>query len=417
MSSMQEKIFRTAALARRASPEGLDAMLETTTVPGWISLAALAAIVVGALVWGVLGRVPQVVEGQGIMVSDSGVFQVQAPSTGRLDSMMIDVGDTVRRGQQIAVLAQPQLRTSIEQLQDALEELQANRDSTAALMASTRQMEMSSIRQQQRQATEAIASAEARIAYLDARIARESVAVVQGLLPRDQWQSTVAERAETQLQRLSTIARRQELGASVVQRDLASRQSLFQLDQQIVQTANQLARDSARLAEYAYVTSPYEGLVVERLADAGQAVGAGAALITVVPSGSPQVLLFIPLEGKRIGAGMRAQMVPGGVRPEETGYFLGEVREVSPTPLSGSGLDRYLKNEVLVEQFTSQGGAYLVEVNVFRDTATVSGFRWTSRAGADLSFGSGTLVSGKIIVEQMRPLALIMPAIRRWLRG
>ena len=61
--------------------------------------------------------------------------------------------------------------------------------------------------------------------------------------------------------------------------------------------------------------------------------------------------------------------------------------------------------------------AYLVEVDLEYDTTTVSGFRWTSRAGADLSFGSGTLVSGKIIIEQTRPVALIMPALRRWLRG
>jgi HlyD family secretion protein len=114
---------------------------------------------------------------------------------------------------------------------------------------------------------------------------------------------------------------------------------------------------------------------------------------------------------------MRVEMVPGGVRPEETGYFLGKVREVSGAPLSGSALDRYLKNELLVEQFTSSGGAYLIEVDVERDTTTVSNFKWTSRAGAPISFGSGTLLQGKIVVDQMRPVSLVMPALRRWLGG
>jgi len=417
MPSIQEKIFRTAALARHASPEGLDALLEITTVRGWIGLIALSAVVVAALTWGVLGSIPQVVSGQGIMVSDSGVFRVQSPAAGQIDSLLVDVGSTVRRGQTIALLAQPELRTSIEQLEASLAELRLNRAATATLLASNRQMELASITQQQQQADEAIIAADLRLAYLDARIANESLAVKQGLLTPDALQNTVAQRAETQRQKLSMVARKQELGASDVQGQVASRQSLFTLDQQILQTVQRLARESARLAEFTTVTSPYEGLVVERLADVRQTIARGAPLITVEPISAPKVLMFIPLEGKRIEVGMRAQMVPGGVRPEETGYFLGEVRSVSGAPLSGSALDLYLKNELLVQQFTSQGGAYLVEVAVEYDSSTVSKFKWTSRDGAPLSFGSGTLVTGKIIVERTRPVALIMPALRRWLRG
>ena len=418
MPSMQERIFRTSALARHASPEGLDALLDITTVPGWIALIALTAVVVAAVVWGVLGRVPQVIEGQGIMVSDSGVYQVQAPAAGRIDSLLADRGDTVHRRQRIAVLAQPELRRSIAQLEVSLRELRTNRDSTAALLERNRRMELASIRQEQQQADSAITAADKRLAYLDARIANERQAVDSGLLTPDQLQNTVAQRAETQLQKLSMIARKQQLGANAVQGENTSRQSLFTLNQQILQTEQELARDSARLAEFSNVTSSYEGVVVERLVDVGQAVTTGAPLITVVPNGVPQVLMFIPLEGKRIHAGMRVQMVPGGVRPEETGYFLGKVRDVSPAPLSGSGLDLYLKNEVLVQQFTSQGGAYLVKVDVERDTTNPSGYKWTSRRGWEhLSFGSGTLVTGKIVVERTRPVELIMPAIRRWLRG
>jgi len=234
MPSMQERIFRTAALARRASPEGLDAQLETTTVPGWIGLIALCAVVLGALVWGVLGRVPQVVEGPGIMVSDSGVFRVQSPAGGQIDSMLADVGDTVHRGQTVAVLAQPALRTSIAQLESSLEELRANRAATAALLESNRELELLSIQQQQAQADEAITAADRRLAYLDERMANESVAVNKGLLTREDWQNTVAQRAETQLQKLSMIARKQDLGASAVEGQVSSRRSLFTLDQQIL---------------------------------------------------------------------------------------------------------------------------------------------------------------------------------------
>jgi HlyD family secretion protein len=418
MRPTHERIFRANALARQSSPDGLDTTLEITTLNGWISLLALGAVVVAALTWGVLGRIPQTVAGQGMMVREGGVYRIQATGGGRIDSVLVAPGAQVRRGQVIAVLAQPELRTAIQQLQTSLAELRLNRATTAALLASDRTMALASIEQQQRQADEAILAADQRLAYLDERIANERRAVERGLLTADALQSTVAARAETQLLKLSTGARKQELGANAVQLQVTSNQSLFTLDQQIVQAQNRLDQLMEQVATYANVTSPYDGTVMEQLTDPGQTIPAGAPLMTIESADVPlQVLMFIPLEGKRISEGMRVEMVPGGVKPEETGYFLGRVRSVSAAPLSGSGLDRYLKNEVLVEQFTSEGGAYLVDVAVETDSTTVSGFRWTSREGPPLSFGSGTLLSGKITVQQIRPIELVIPAIRRWLGG
>jgi HlyD family secretion protein len=418
MPPIQERIFRASALARHTSPEGLETLLEITTVRGWIGLAALASLVFGAVVWGVFGRVPQVVNGQGIMVTEGGVLRVQASGSGRIDSVYVDPGSAVRQGQVIAVLAQPELRTAIQQLSTSLAELRANRASTARLLESDRQLQINSIEQQQRQADEAIVVADQRLASLDARIANERRAVERGLLTADALQHTIALRAETQLEKLSTIARKQQLSADAVQLQVSTNRNLFDLDREIAQASNRLDQLEAQLSAFAQVTSPYDGVVVERFADAGQSIGAGAPIVTVEPTGVQlQVLMFIPLEGKRISPGMRVEMVPGGVRPEETGYFLGRVQSVSAAPLSGSALDRYLKNEVLVEQFTREGGAYLVSVGVERDSTTQSGYKWTSRAGAPISFGSGTLLAGKIVVEEMRPIALIIPAIRRWLGG
>jgi HlyD family secretion protein len=421
MPSVQERIFRSKALARHASPEGLDTLLEITTVRGWIGLITLAALVAAALVWGVLGRIPQVVVGQGIMVSEGGLHRVQASGAGRIDSVLVNPGSVVKRGQTIATVAQPELRTSIEQLQTTLASLRANRDTTARFLASDGGMKLASIAQQQQQADEAIAAADKRLAYLETRIANEQGAFDKKILTADALQSTIAMRAETQYQKRSAVARKQELSASAVQSQATARQSLFVLEQEIRRNADRLVQLEAQLASFATVTSPDDGVVVERLVDVGQAIVVGTPIATIDPTQEQvQALLFIPLEGKRIAEGMRTEMVPGGVRPEETGYFLGKVRWVSPAPLSGNGLDRYLKNEVLVQQFTSQGGAYLVEVTVETDPAPTSkynSYKWTSRKGADISFGSGTLLAGRIVVEETRPVALIIPAIKRWLGG
>jgi len=418
MPTLQERLFRQTALERLSSPEGLDTMMEVTTLRGWISLAGVALVVLAAMIWGVLGRVPQVVSGQGIMVRQGGVYRIQVRGSGQIDSVLVEPGDTVHVGQTVAVLAQPELRTAIRQLETSLQELRNNRRSTFALLSRDRELALESIRQQQAQADEAVLAATQRLRYLNARITSDSIAYARGLLTPDRVQETVALRSETQLQLLSAAASKQELAARAVQVQVESNQTVFGLDREIVQEESRLTRLSDQLNSYAHVASPYNGTIVERLSDPGQAIGAGAAIVTVESFDVPvQVLMFIPLEGKRIQPGMRVEMVPGGVRPEETGYFIGHVRSVSSAPLSGNALDRYLKNEVLVEQFTSEGGAYLVDVVVESDLTTVSEYRWTSRAGAQIKFGSGTLLTGKIVVKQTRPVAMIVPAIRRWLGG
>jgi HlyD family secretion protein len=285
------------------------------------------------------------------------------------------------------------------------------------LLSSERTLELETIRQQRLQADDATEAATRRIAYLDTRIANEARAVEQKILTQEAAQATIAERAQVKLQLMSATARKQELSARDVQGQVASNQTIFSLSRDIEQARNRLEQLNAQLKSAAHVVSSYDGTVVERLTDAGQSIGAGAPIVTIEPTNVPvQVLMFIPLEGKRITAGMSAEMVPGGVRPEETGYFIGTVSHVSSAPLSGGALDRYLKNEVLVDQFTSQGGAYLVEVTVETDSLGRP-VKWTSRHGAPITFGSGTLVSGKIVVERTRPVALVIPAIRKWLGG
>ena len=418
MPTLQERLFRQTALERLSNPEGLDTMMEVTTLRGWISLAGVALVVLAAMIWGVLGRVPQVVSGQGIMVRQGGVYRIQVRGSGQIDSVLVEPGDTVHVGQTVAVLAQPELRTAIRQLETSLEELRNNRRSTFALLTRDRELGLESIRQQQAQADEAVKAATQRLAYLNARIAGDSIAHARGWLTPAAAQETVALRSETQLQLLSAAASKQELAARAVQVQVESNQTVFSLDREIFQAESRLTQLNDQLRSYAHVASPYNGTIVERLSDPGQAIGAGAAIVTVESFDVPlQVLMFIPLEGKRIEPGMRVEMVPGGVRPEETGYFIGHVRDVSGAPLSGGALDRYLKNEILVEQFTSEGGAYLVDVVVESDPTTVSTYRWTSRAGAKIQFGSGTLLTGKIVVLQTRPVEMIVPAIRRWLGG
>ena len=65
---MAPEMFRKSALARLASPEQLDQLMEVTDTKAWWTLAALGALVIAALAWSVIGRI-MIVHFQTFLVS------------------------------------------------------------------------------------------------------------------------------------------------------------------------------------------------------------------------------------------------------------------------------------------------------------------------------------------------------------
>ena len=48
------------------------------------------------------------------------------------------------------------------------------------------------------------------------------------------------------------------------------------------------------------------------------------------------------------------------------------------------------------------------------DPDTPTGYAWSSSSGPDATLQSGTVAAATVAVEQQRPLALVIPALRRW---
>ncbi len=102
-------IYRKAALERLSSPEQLDHLMEVTSPRDWIALGALGVVIFAALVWGIFGRVPTTVAGNGILMSSAGIFEVEVLGTGVVEELAVEVGDVVRAGQLVARVQQPEL--------------------------------------------------------------------------------------------------------------------------------------------------------------------------------------------------------------------------------------------------------------------------------------------------------------------
>ena len=57
----KKSIFRQESLDRIKSPEQIDEYIQVSSVSGWVFIAALAILVIGVLIWGFVGSIPEAV--------------------------------------------------------------------------------------------------------------------------------------------------------------------------------------------------------------------------------------------------------------------------------------------------------------------------------------------------------------------
>ena len=111
---MSDGLFRKSALDKLSSPEQLDVMMQVTSPTGWIALGGSALILLFVVVWSVVGEIGIRVDGQGILIRGASVLDVTSAAEGRLTDVLVKPGDTVKEGQPLARLSQPELVLKIE---------------------------------------------------------------------------------------------------------------------------------------------------------------------------------------------------------------------------------------------------------------------------------------------------------------
>lgn len=409
-------IFRQSALERISSPEQLDRLMELTTPRAWLALAGLVSAIGGAMVWGVFGRVPDKVEGEGILLKQGGLFRVEAKAAGLVQELKIGVGSELAPGQMVARLFQPDVEQSLRLSRNRLLELQRNQKVTTGLVEQNQQLEMDSVAQQLRQLEQGMEDSRARIRYLEDRLRSQDELRRAGLITVDAYQAAVQELSSARDQLVGAEAQTKQLSARKSALRTQASQTVFSLEQATADAARQIEQLEDQLRHTGIVQAPHAGRVLELLTSEGAQVGRGDSLVLAEMTEAPlRGIVFVAAEATRIRSGQKVQLSPSGVPWEEYGHLLGRVVEVSKSPLSPAAMNVFLRNDALVTQFTAKGATYLVSVEIEVDRSTPSGFRWTSRQGPDLGFGSGTLCAAQVTVRERRPISLMIPALRKWL--
>lgn len=407
-------LFRKVSLERLSSPEQLDQMVQVTDPRGWLALAGLGALLLATVGWGIWGSIPTEAEGTGILLRQGGVSDLVSAASGQVQEVLVRVGDVIEKGQPVARIQQDALLREIADDRSKLAALRSQYGDAARVASQQKGLRTRDLAQQRANLERSIESLEKDVTLLRERLDAQQGLLNDGLITRETFLST----------QQSLNAKRDQLAQARLDlngQDLKRIEADQQLDQQL--EARQTAiRDleleikelEAKLGENVNVLSPYSGRVLEVLANRGDVVAPGTAILSVeVLSENLQAVLFVPAStGKKVQRGMAVRISPSTVKREEYGSLLGKVTWVAEFPSTARGMTRLLGNEALVAKLMEQGPPIQVNVELERDPSTPTGYRWSSSRGPSLKISSGTLASGDVVVQEDPPFRLVIPKVR-----
>lgn len=103
-SQDRNSLFRREALASLNDIDELDRLVTVTHPRAWLTLGAVAALIIAAVVWASVGSLATTVSGEGILLRGGRSLSVITPSGGQLASIDVGLGDRITVGQKVATV-------------------------------------------------------------------------------------------------------------------------------------------------------------------------------------------------------------------------------------------------------------------------------------------------------------------------
>ncbi len=404
----------------KESARALNIVSPAYIATAWLFLAAVVALLVGAF----MVRVPVVVTGQGVLMSDSEVvsYAIMPETDGRLEAFLVKIGSSVRKGQTIARISIPRLDNEIETARTLVRDLKHKAQRLEAFHVESMALSRDALAQHRAEARQRDAALRLRLARLDKTNEGNRDLIAKGFLSSRAVDPVVTEREQVEDQ--IAVSRRQLLDAENNFTELAQRQKREKLDLslQLSSQERQLQALLDRTGLETVVVSPYDGVISDLLVDLHQPVSRERRIATVTPAGSVNTgrnlvttaVVFVPAqEGKKIAVGMPAQILPLIFEEQEFGRIRSVVTDISTVTADEDVLHRVFKNQKLVRKLFEADAPYKVTVKISHDARNASGLAWTSSRGPARLMEPGTIVSGWVVHKQPRVLYLLLPAVKR----
>ncbi|TGE01064.1 NHLP bacteriocin system secretion protein [Methylobacterium nonmethylotrophicum] len=416
-------LFRASALERMAAPDRLDMAAAIVRPAYWALVLSCCALVVAAVVAGILVHLPVKVAANGILLDVAGVKEVAATAAGQIRALSVRTGDRVRVGDVIATIEQPDLKQDIEAAAAELKDARDQLDRTLALQRRIA-AEQEAFRAQQRDTlTRSAGFSTQKVAALTERLRDFEGLAVRGVITRQRLLDARNEANAAQEELAKTGSGLKQLDVEASAQAAERERERLSLDLKVASAERKVEMLRERLGRVDVVTSPYNGAVGELKVNGGELVERGAALVAIVPEGlsnpgdepaAPLIatLYVDPADGKKARPGMDVEIMPSTVKREEYGFIRGKVVYVSDVPATQEGMLRTLKNRQLVQTLANGGAPFEVRATLEPDPATRSRLRWSTSAGPNLLVSSGSPCRAEIVTLSEPALQVLLPASR-----
>ena len=411
------KIARAEAMEGFSSSEQLDQRLVVVRGQSWLLLLIAVAMIVGALAWGILGRVPSVIEGEGIMApQDTKPIEVDSPyAFGGVIEMIVPEGKTVEVGDPIINIRNPEIEKGLENLRGQLDTLHQEDQKLTAAEDRIIDLQKKSLDAQIKSATQTIEQTKNLVKMLQDEVESLEGLVKEQLIPRSELvstRSTLFSSMQQLTQQESVMAQARAEHDSLVN---STEQTRLARIQEIENQTHRIAAEEIRLTASTRVLAPISGTILDHAVDIGSSIQAGALVTSIRPHAKSdevpiRVIAFVPYgKGKKIRTGMEAQVSLPFARPSRFGYIMGDVVAVNEF-VSGSSARLSIGSSTLAENLRQQIGPMLrLTVELRADEDTPTGLMWTSRKGFGNKLEFPLLCGVRVITGQDRPIDLVIP--------
>lgn len=388
--------------------------------PAMRLLAASTTIVIlAALVWAVFGSVPTRVDGSGVVLADrAGNFAIAATSGGPVINVLVRPGDQVKAGAPVAVIEQRLLSVRIDNASAELKQLQTNFE--ALKVAHAKQIEASDegMRRQVNALDEQVSKNTVLRDRLQELVINYRKLREKGMISENQLIAKQEQFDQMSLSLAEAAAKKVlvQLVAETKRDDLLEMQRLRQVEIDLKRA--EIDRLKAEMEVGTTITAPISGVIREVRIGIGDVVTPGSVVATVGQDRDGYFQLVALLKGdarKRVVAGMEAQVVPDTVKRQEYGSMRGRITRVSSEDVSDEDVDRILHNRQLTKSLFGGQQALLAHIELVPTSDNASGFEWWSGKGPPFKIPAGTVARVDIIVERVRPITLVIPALRKLL--
>lgn len=378
----------------------------------WLAYWILLFLVILILLWAFFGSIPIRVEGKGIFISQKGLFNVQAKTSGIIQRLLIKPDNFVKQDDVIAEIIDPQDQLKLELANSKVDILQKDLDRLKNEIESERKKEKEAISREIEARKFNIEKYEKEVETLKKELQTKQGLVKEGLIAQTSVRETEKELNQRQIN-LETI--NAEIVTLYSNLNKGYRTEEFKSKEQLLLQAKQDQELFQMTREYGNVTSPSDGYVLEVLFNQGDRVTSGAALVLLEYSknvnSSDLIYGYVPVNlGKRIKPGTPVQIEVSTVRKEEYGKMLGTVTEISQFALSPERLAKEIPNQALISYLLGDQKAVIkVLISPQVDPSTPSGYRWTSGKGPNIHITTGTVCLISSIIERVRPFYYVLP--------